>query len=979
MKSSFLKTVLVLCLAFGLVTYAKAQFVTATITVTNVPNNGDTVVLNGTTFTFETTVTVPASQVTIGVDANTTATNLFLELEQNPLVGTVIAFSSTNVVRVQGPAVTASFTGTWGTVATASVSTTNSQALTLPLTSIPATQATNLANYLINAINSFATTPISAAAPAMANFIGISSAFLSGGIVTNSLITNATGISGTVNSLTNGSWTNPSLTNGRNFGNPFRSPGTGTGSEQFGLSAVAGANDSIAIGDTASTSARNAIAIGGGATASQIASVAVGESAISSGGGSAAFGNSATASADATTALGFEAQATAPGATAIGTDSTAAFTNSTAVGYNVSTTQTNQVILGNSAGSVSVPGYLNVAGGAQIIGNVTNLNTVGTNTLAGEALFPVYANTSLANGANAAVSVGTNVYVKVSGPSAAFSINGIVPGSPAGGRWIWLQNSTGQTMTLANDSGVDPAATNRIYTGSGSDFSIPSNPGIASLFYDAALSHWILMSVNGLQANGGSGSFSGTFSGVGTGLTISAANLSGVAPIANGGTAASTAQLAAANVGTLYAGSASQNIWTTLPSVSPSYAGQVVTAEPFGTANSQPMNLMIASGTGSGNATNPISIPYGISQTGNPSFMAPGFPWNRIYTGGNPLDQTNANTDGGLWVCYPNPHNSGSAITFPWQGTNAAFGNTQTWPGFGTTVTNAAGEVSYMHDGLAMTMGMTPDGCGNFLVPSGGFIVMNATANAGFAPHFSLFQAAGGPTAGNYSYFQTYPEQGYFDLGWWTNGIFTSTNPSWRFSLRADVNHGTVYTGTNFYVGGLLYGMGGAQQLTTKLGLNPGSMDPNLILTVTNISLTQPNSGTGNPAVIINGGYLTLSVSTGGEPTIGNTTGALMTISDPGNYNSLRLQQNINFGWLNDGVADIGTTNGGGYAMRPRTVYAKTSINIGNVNISTGSGSPNSAVTGSPGDIYYNTAGGSATTLWVKESGSATTTGWVGK
>lgn len=44
-----------------------------------------------------------------------------------------------------------------------------------------------------------------------------------------------------------------------------------------------------------------------------------------------------------------------------------------------------------------------------------------------------------------------------------------------------------------------------------------------------------------------------------------------------------------------------------------------------------------------------------------------------------------------------------------------------------------------------------------------------------------------------------------------------------------------------------------------------------------------------------------------------------------------------------------------------------------------GSGSPNTVVTASPGAIYLNTAGGAITTLWVKESGSATNTGWVAK
>lgn len=54
-------------------------------------------------------------------------------------------------------------------------------------------------------------------------------------------------------------------------------------------------------------------------------------------------------------------------------------------------------------------------------------------------------------------------------------------------------------------------------------------------------------------------------------------------------------------------------------------------------------------------------------------------------------------------------------------------------------------------------------------------------------------------------------------------------------------------------------------------------------------------------------------------------------------------------------------------------------INMGPIRFSWGSGSPASTVYGSPGDVYLNTAGGSATTLYVKESGSQTNSGWVGK
>lgn len=48
-------------------------------------------------------------------------------------------------------------------------------------------------------------------------------------------------------------------------------------------------------------------------------------------------------------------------------------------------------------------------------------------------------------------------------------------------------------------------------------------------------------------------------------------------------------------------------------------------------------------------------------------------------------------------------------------------------------------------------------------------------------------------------------------------------------------------------------------------------------------------------------------------------------------------------------------------------------------NISAGPGSPDGVVSGNPGDLYLNLSGGAAVTLWVKESGVGTNTGWVGK
>jgi hypothetical protein len=54
-------------------------------------------------------------------------------------------------------------------------------------------------------------------------------------------------------------------------------------------------------------------------------------------------------------------------------------------------------------------------------------------------------------------------------------------------------------------------------------------------------------------------------------------------------------------------------------------------------------------------------------------------------------------------------------------------------------------------------------------------------------------------------------------------------------------------------------------------------------------------------------------------------------------------------------------------------------IELGGVAITIGSGSPNGVVVGSPPDLFLNLSGGASTTLYVKESGAETNTGWVGK
>jgi hypothetical protein len=63
----------------------------------------------------------------------------------------------------------------------------------------------------------------------------------------------------------------------------------------------------------------------------------------------------------------------------------------------------------------------------------------------------------------------------------------------------------------------------------------------------------------------------------------------------------------------------------------------------------------------------------------------------------------------------------------------------------------------------------------------------------------------------------------------------------------------------------------------------------------------------------------------------------------------------------------------GGPATTPATIATVGAI------IRSGNGDPNGVITGSVGDLWLRLDGGAGTTLYVKESGTATTAGWVGK
>lgn len=89
--------------------------------------------------------------------------------------------------------------------------------------------------------------------------------------------------------------------------------------------------------------------------------------------------------------------------------------------------------------------------------------------------------------------------------------------------------------------------------------------------------------------------------------------------------------------------------------------------------------------------------------------------------------------------------------------------------------------------------------------------------------------------------------------------------------------------------------------------------------------------------------------------------------------NELELSRNVLVEMAAAGVLN--------FATAPTSSTADNNLEpvLGGARVLSGTGVPNGVVTGSVGDLYTNKAGGALTTLYVKESGAGTNTGWVAK
>src|SRR5712692_4226092 len=260
----------------------------------------------------------------------------------------------------------------------------------------------------------------------------------------------------------------------------------------IGYGALAGADFSIALGPSTETTGTNAISIGS-AGADGWNPISIGSGAYTSYSNSIALGKGATTSAANQIRLG-----TIIASTAVLTNATLGVANATVTNFNALAGTLTNVTLGVLNATFTNLNILSGTSSNTVQQFITATNTLhaGTNNFSGDLSFQMYSLTTLANGNNIAVP-GTNVWIKITGPSAAFTINGIANGRS--GRMLVLWNDTGQPMTLAHESGVDPTPANRLRVTSGADLALATN-AIAWLLYDDARARWIVGPVTSTAA-----------------------------------------------------------------------------------------------------------------------------------------------------------------------------------------------------------------------------------------------------------------------------------------------------------------------------------------------------------------------------------------------------------------------------------------------------------------------------------------------
>lgn len=418
-----------------------ADRITISLTVTNGTTNGMTFVLNGSTRTFTNNVQASSIQVLTNTTGAGTKTNLYNQVALNPFSQvSILNMGASNIsfVGASGLAMSATVGGTptWGFVTYTTQTVATLTAVRIPVSGEPtAAIRTNISSELVTALETYSTNSLNQNSTTASELVGLTnSQTITGAKVFNNRASSAT--VGTVNS-TNFVGTISLVTNGNWW---------------------SGASVNTAITN---------------ATLAGTFNFAQGESYMVGDGDGVTF-YSAGSGGDKMFGL---------------TNGIFFFDPAITRLLNV-TESKNKVLKATSTGYLELE-YLTTLTDATI--EAATFARTNHFPAQSDISFARHAITTLANGANS-VSLGTNVFIQVSGPSAAFTINGMDGQPVRDGKLVFILNLTGQNMTIAHDSGTEPTAANRIYTMTGADHATTGN-GAATLIYSASSARWILLNL----------------------------------------------------------------------------------------------------------------------------------------------------------------------------------------------------------------------------------------------------------------------------------------------------------------------------------------------------------------------------------------------------------------------------------------------------------------------------------------------------
>jgi|GEM_PF-4096913 len=480
-----------------------AEYITASVTFTNAPATGETVTRNGATALW---TNGPASS-TIWIQTNGpggSATNLWRFLGANNAALYTRMTSPTNVT-ISGSGLTFSADAYAVVTLTTNVQT-NNTVVTVPLSNQAATNATNIASLLLNGINDHASNSFGTNITALANYLSLGpqvqrasnkvfeASHITGSIVSNSTLANipsanvgtliATSLTARAGSLTNFFGTNWQSLEVTNLDVQSRAKLTNVIIHTLtatNFSAPGTAPGSTLIGSVNDSTNATAVGIGQEVTSSTAATVYGTGGSINESPGFVGVGASLIG-AQATNAIGIgkDVEITHDNAIVIGPGGASGGSFTTAIGFQ-SDPSTNYVF-GNSTWE---DGFI-------FDTTVSNATVRGVSTVNARVDFTPRANSGLADGNNSGIVLGTNVYVRLSGPSGAYTNAGFAAEVDGSFHILQFDNPV-NNLTILDNSGLDATAGNRIRTGTGGNLNFTNNPVTLRVIYDGNASRWRLL------------------------------------------------------------------------------------------------------------------------------------------------------------------------------------------------------------------------------------------------------------------------------------------------------------------------------------------------------------------------------------------------------------------------------------------------------------------------------------------------------